>query len=396
MIKVVSRIMDQRINALNVLVEISIEDYVSVAAEILKKNEFQRKRVKGSQTVYSLLKKDMREGCTIPPIVVAVRSEELGNLINFSSITDEQIQKLFEARKLIILDGLQRTHTLIELVSELKAELDNEALAKVQKNTLRVEMYIGLNKIGILYRMLTLNTGQTPMSVRHQVEILYSDYLGQEFDGVKIFREIDSSNPTGIGEYRFNEVIEGFNAYLERDALALTRSDILENIKNLESLSEEKSTDLFRDYIVTFNKLLKKMDSLAPGWEVDIQNLEWLDQEKGNKVFGKNLQQIFCRPQALSGFGAAIGKLKDLGVVHGLLGVDELIDMLDFRLEPAIAFNNLLRKMFEIQITAKKIGNEQRYFFTYFFRELFNSNSDSFLLIDDSIENGFNRYRSLV
>src|SRR5689334_17120148 len=136
--KVVSRIIDKRINALNVLFEISVGQYVEVAAEILKKNEFQRKRVKGSQTVYSLLKTDMRQGCTIPPIVVAVRIDELKNLINPSSITDEQIQKLFEGKKLLILDGLQRTNTLLDLVNELRNSGDEAALGEVLNNVLRL------------------------------------------------------------------------------------------------------------------------------------------------------------------------------------------------------------------------------------------------------------------
>jgi hypothetical protein len=393
--KVVSRIMDKRINAENVLFEVSVEEYVSVATEILEKNEFQRKRVKGSQTVYSLLKNDMRKGCTIPPIVVAVKIDELKNVINASSITNEQLEKLFEGKKLLILDGLQRTNTLLDLVGELRAS-NSEELKSVLKNTLRVEMYVGLNKISILYRMLTLNTGQTPMSMRHQVEILYSDYLGQEFAGIRLFRETDTGNPQGIGDYKFNEVVEGFNAYLERDPLALTRSDVLENIKNLESLSEEKSTDLFTDYIVAYNELIKRIDGLIPDWEVDESTLPWLENQKGNKVFGKNLRQIFSRPQSMSGFGAAIGKLKELEVLDGLTEASKLIGTVKFEADAANAMDSLLQKMFYIQMNARKIGNEQRFFFMYLFRELFNRNSDSYLTIDRAIESGFKVYRSIV
>ena len=84
---------------------------------------------------------------------------------------------MFKPENLIILDGLQRTYTILELIEELKSEEDNqEELSKVLSNSIRIEVFLGINKIGILYRMLTLNTGQTPMSIRHQIEILYSDY----------------------------------------------------------------------------------------------------------------------------------------------------------------------------------------------------------------------------
>ena len=35
-------------------------------------------------------------------------------------------------------------------------------------------------------------------------------------------------------------------------------------------------------------------------------------------------------------------------------------------------------------------------FFTYFFRELFNPNSDSYLDMNSAIESGFNKYISLI
>ena len=60
------------------------------------------------------------------------------------------------------------------------------------------------------------------------------------------------------------------------------------------------------------------------------------------------------------------------------------------------AMVNLLGKLDDIKNRAKKIGVEQRMFFTYFFRELFNPNSDSYLDMNSAIESGFNKYISLI
>ena len=51
--KLASKIKDGRINATNVLLDMSIKEYLSVARDIIKNNEFQRKRVKSSSTVYA-------------------------------------------------------------------------------------------------------------------------------------------------------------------------------------------------------------------------------------------------------------------------------------------------------------------------------------------------------
>lgn len=148
--KIVSTIFDGRINACNVLLEISIKDYIAVAKNILKKNEFQRKKVKRTATVYSLLRSDLKKGCTIPPIVLALGGDILGNqVISENTVfSEDQINSWFNANNLIILDGLQRTYNLIEAVEEFKEE-DAADFDKFTAKKLRIELYIGINRLGI-------------------------------------------------------------------------------------------------------------------------------------------------------------------------------------------------------------------------------------------------------
>lgn len=389
--KLASEIIDKKIKATNVLLEMKISEYLDVAQIIIQKNEFQRRRVKGSSTVYELLKEDLKSGCTIPPIVLAIRNDSMLPSNEMVTITEAQIISLFVPDKLIILDGLQRTLTLIDLISELKKKEDESTLKEVLDNPIRIEIYIGLNKIGILYRMLTLNTGQTPMSLRHQIEILYSDYLDNNIQGVRLLKETDSISIKEIGQYSFKDVIEGFNSYLDRDELGMTRSDILENIQNLEKLSKESSTiDLFQVFIEVYNNFVIALDRLTASWEFDKAIFG------DDPVFGRNLVQIFSKSQALSGFGAAIGKLKDKNVITGFDEITTFIPQLKFANNPSDSLNNLLIKLNKIKVTAKKIGVEQRMYFTYIFRELFNKESDSFLQIDNAIDTGYTRYKSLI
>jgi len=74
--KVISHLRDGRIGADDFLLEASIEEYLQVARQILQNNEFQRRRVKSSATLYTLLKDDLRKGCVIPPIVLAIRQPD--------------------------------------------------------------------------------------------------------------------------------------------------------------------------------------------------------------------------------------------------------------------------------------------------------------------------------
>lgn len=393
--KVASKVKDGRINAVNILLDMNIREYLEVAGNIIKNNEFQRKRVKNSSTVYALLKKDLRSNCTMPPIVLAIKAEKMNHLLNPYYVDEEQIKSLFKPENLIILDGLQRTYTILDLVDELKKENNIEVLNNVLDNSIRIEVYLGINKIGILYRMLTLNTGQTPMSIRHQIEMLYSDYAENSIGEVRLLKETDSKSVKRIGEYQFRDVIEGFNSYLDRDELGISRNELLENIQNLEKLALENGTsDLFKDYILTYNDLIKKIDSFDMGWEVRKSELDI------NGVFGRSVLLIFTKSQVLSGFGAAIGKLKDSKVIDGFETVKLNINNIKLSSDTNCTLDsvmiNLLTKLDNIKNRAKKIGVEQRMFFTYFFRELFNHNSDSYLDINAAIESGFNKYISLI
>lgn len=67
----VLKLYDERIDAWNYLIEIPISEYLAIARDITSQNEYQRRRIKSSHSIYSVLKDDILKGCVIPPIVLA-------------------------------------------------------------------------------------------------------------------------------------------------------------------------------------------------------------------------------------------------------------------------------------------------------------------------------------
>ena len=183
--KVMSKIIDNRINSCNMYVETTFGEYLSFAREIIKNNELQRKRVRASKTVYSLLKNDLKKGCVMPPLVLAItNNSEIDLDKDNSEISKEILEKVKkDSKNVLILDGLQRTYTLLDASIEMEQE-NEEDYNKFLNYQLRLEIYVDINKFGVLYRMLTLNTGQTPMAARHQLEMLYRDKLNTCIEGV--------------------------------------------------------------------------------------------------------------------------------------------------------------------------------------------------------------------
>jgi hypothetical protein len=258
--KIASKLNDGRISATNYLIEINIGSYIDIARKILGNNQLQRKRVANSNTIYSLLKADAVLGCVIPPIVIALSSD------NVEELTDENLKETLEQNvdHLMILDGLQRTHSLVDIEDDLKSKNDINKLMNYRDLPIRCEIYLGINRLGILYRMLTLNTGQTPMSLRQQIEMLYHDYAKTNIEGVTLAREVDVTKAKNVSTYNFKEVVEGFNCYLERNELPIERADLLENIRSLEKLSlENSSKDIFKEYVSVFNEFIIKVNDIT-------------------------------------------------------------------------------------------------------------------------------------
>lgn len=315
-----------------------------------------------------------------------------GDKIEMEGITNEKFTSTLEGKKLVILDGLQRTNTLLDLEEELLENGNTESLDALHKKKIRVEIYNGLNKLGILYRMLTLNTGQTPMSLRHQIEILYSNYAGSEISGVKLLKEVDEEKASGKKEYSFREMVDGFKAYLTRSEAPIDRIDLLDNITDLEELSKEQlgQKDLFTEFVLTFNDFVLKVDGSLPNWVYEEKETE---SELVGEPFGSTIPRLFARSQSMTGFGCAIGKLKDYKKIENIGAIREHIK----NLKPVnkTSIYQLISKLDEIKNTSKKIGSAQRLYFLYFYRELFNKdNEDAFLDINKAVNTAYDKYLS--
>lgn len=347
--KIISELKDHKVDATSYLVEITIRDYLDLAKDILYKNEFQRRRVRSSKSIYSLLKNDITVGCILPPIVLSYSSD--GN-----HLLDDAIKN--DKDKFLILDGLQRTFTLFDVLKELGSDVEkrDEFLSRI----IRCDIYKGINRLGILYRMLTLNTGQTAMSLRHQIEIMYSDFIDSDIDGIRLVTEAEQSKARGVSVYNFKDAIEGFNSYLEREETPLGRGELLENIASLESLSKENDLkNSFVDYLRSWDFFIKKVN------EFDI-HCSSIDPKSASSGI-----QLFKKSQAFSGYGAAVGSLKDFNEISSFEDISECIKFIEIGTDGEEFIEYFNEVMNKINNNAKKIGTAQRYLFRQFFTLLF-------------------------
>ena len=382
----ISEIYDKKINAKNIMLEMSVYEYLGFAKEILKNNQFQRKRVSSSGKIYSLLKSDLKNGCILPPIVLACSSEDV--------IETEKPEEIFTSniKDILILDGLQRTYTMIDLEDEMRKK--NDDTSDFYGGILRIELYLSISRHGILYRMLTLNTGQTKMSLRHQIEMLYSDYYESQVGDIKLLRDVDETTSKEINTYPFKDMVQGLESYISRDFAPIDRYDILEYVKSIGNLSKERNdSDLFKAFMKTYSMFVNQINNLYPDWQVS----ENTKNSIGSNPFAKEAYLIFKKEQAISGFGNAIAEIFELETNMTFTDIQERISFIEKEpLDEIHPIDLLILRLDNVRRDASKIGVAQRQFFYFFFRMFFdNELEDTYLKFEKSIEKAYAKYERL-
>ena len=385
--RVLSVINDGLLHAENALVEMTIREYLDIGIRILRNNQYQRKRVNRSSSIYSLLNEDLKRLCTIPTIVLAFADDGNGIRPHVGMNSDE-LELCLRRRNLIILDGLQRTYTLRDVEMDLLFPLEEKE--RFMNHIIRVEIYSGLSNTGILYRMLTLNTGQTPMSKKHEIEILYSSYIDHEIEGIRFIRQTSNDRREGLDCYNFYDAIDGFNSFLDSDESAINRFEVLTVVQKMEKIVDnDYQQDLFRKFIKLYNTFVHRVDELSGQWSIREEKRREL-----NSVYGKDVQEIFSKAQTISAFGAAVGKVLWDGTDRGFNNIEDRILGIQMGGEADDVFMSLLRVLADVRERAKKIGVAQRLLLKLLFIRLFDVNSDSYMNFSHSIDNAFNQYNN--
>ena len=178
-----------------------------------------------NSSFYSRLRMDLLKGCVMPPITLALikeKDELPGALKSAEKFVNNNIDSAF------ILDGIQRINALNKTYKEptIDKELD---LAR----PLFVNIIICKSMDNLLYRMITLNNGQKPMSANHQIEIL----LGNIYKFRDLDIEIQTEKEKGKkGKYKHaflkSNIIKAYLAFL-------TNSTAIDNKKIIDSKMDE-------------------------------------------------------------------------------------------------------------------------------------------------------------
>jgi hypothetical protein len=296
--KIIDLTLDERINGYCVTITCSYEWYLAATAGAEANLNIQRGIIKDSKA-YQTLRADLRRGCILPPLVLAVSGIPFPAALSKTALNDpvlrEEIITELEAKMNLprppdtyIIDGLQRTNALRQTRDDLANLVEEKT--KFLDRPLRIEIWLNIPFSAVAYRMLLLNAGQKPMSIKHQVEIL-SMKLAEDLrpiPGLEILMSLSAQRRVRAGQFTLAKLSQSFQAWLQGTPSIDVRNTVMEQllaesaIETLgTSLSGANADDDFKSLI---------------GWMVEMDNAIWATES-----------QFFGNETVLLGLSAAVG-----------------------------------------------------------------------------------------
>ncbi|HEV3307371.1 MAG TPA: hypothetical protein VGZ91_13120 [Candidatus Sulfotelmatobacter sp.] len=254
MMRILGKTTDQRTKTRVVYTQMTIDDYLDLVGEHFDEFAIQRRRER--HRGYDRLKRDVMNGALLPTITLAYDPNKVGDLQRLFDKGDDDglAKRLQKGGHVKILDGLQRTFILADL-RNAKHEFNSDQY-------LLVEFWLEQNPQNLIYRIIVLNAGQKPMSMRHQLEILFATFKSQledEIPELELLLERESSRRKRAGKYAFDKVVVAYQAFLIKGTEVTKENVVAQSIleENILSGSEEELNAFYRDFTAYLAKYVR-------------------------------------------------------------------------------------------------------------------------------------------
>lgn len=165
-------------------------------------DRFEAQRRSLNSKLYIRLEKDILAGCIMPPITIAFVREN-PNFNDEGALREYLLDNLQSG---YILDGIQRLNTL---------KRASESPNFPSESPIFFNVIISENQDKLLYRMITLNNGQKPMTPKHQIEILTKSLFDfTQYKNLRVQTEKEKSIDKIPGALSVADISKGYLSFL--------------------------------------------------------------------------------------------------------------------------------------------------------------------------------------
>ena len=253
-IKVIGLARDLRTKTPVAYAQMPVDDYLAVVGDEFEDFNIQRRRE--THKGYQRLKSDIKEGALLPSITLAVKPDKVAAILPVfedaerTGRTEALAEALSTHGHVDILDGLQRTY----IINDLKLK-DGHKFVGGQK--LLVEFWLEENLNNLIYRIIVLNAGQKPMSIRHQIELLFMSLktsIEQRIPNLELYTERDNKKRNRSRKFSLGVVSAAYQAFITKSP-ELQKDNVIAN-QLMEAGALDVSEDELSKQFDDFSKYL--------------------------------------------------------------------------------------------------------------------------------------------
>jgi hypothetical protein len=216
---------------------------------------------KSAKLIRERMVDDFKNGAILPPVVLGIideyyKDEDIVSISDFMQYLESKGEQ-----DISIIDGMQRTAAIME--SELSKS--EQSLREI-----RVEFWIAKTINDLMYRMLVLNTGQTPWNIRRQLEVCYNPIIKiihNAIDNLNLLEVNEHLRRANPGEYQAHRVIELLIVFTARSERFDAKEVLSENFKRLDMIESLSKEDVFNMFVAMLKNIVvfdEKLSNCAP------------------------------------------------------------------------------------------------------------------------------------
>ena len=287
-LKILGLAQDKRTDTPVVYAQIPISEFLPLVGTEFESFAIQRRREK--HKTYERMKKDLIAGALLPSITLAVKPERVAAIRPLHAASDYQqlAISLSQPGGVNILDGLQRTYII--------KDLQDEGVELNADQTLHLEFWLEESINNLVYRIIVLNAGQKPMSMRHQIELLFSTLkqrLEDKIPSLEIYRERDQTRRRRSRKFALDRLASAYQSYITRSPEVSRENVVAQQIIEADAMdaSEEELTTEFNSFLRLLARYCDLDDHVC---RIYVQQDDEGDMPTGANWFGsENVLQSF-------------------------------------------------------------------------------------------------------
>lgn len=250
--------------------QMTIPEYLAIVGTKFEDFHLQRRREK--HKAYGRLQADIREGALLPSITLAVKPDSVPDILpTYKSYRENPANSgpltaaLNSPGTVDILDGLQRTYIM--------RDLSEEGVEFKEGQRILVEFWLEQNLHNLIYRIIVLNAGQKPMSIKHQLEMLFAslqESILNQLPGVEIYLERDGTRRNRPKKFAFHVIVSAYQAMItkspELEKVNIVASELMESSAlELDEMALSKQFDTFVETLKQYVRLDEQTHRIYSG-----------------------------------------------------------------------------------------------------------------------------------